>query len=358
MKKILKRFAVAVAAVLTLSVSVACAGEDVSQLPMLSPPQNLILIEDMLLWDEVENAEGYQVFANDEMIGETTDTNYVLTHRNLEQEAIKCKALGDDVTCRDSFFSFSVIRLAYVQPVVIEYNLAESSCYIEITSETTYIKIIGKEDEIYKDFQVNILPRESDLKIELVDVHAVASYCRSAIYSEEYNYSNICKGYNVLLISEGTSNSLYGGVGARGSNGQKGSFMVSGEDGGNGSMGSAAVTVENLIIRGSADLTLIGGDGGNGGNGGDGGEFFVGSSSTAGSGGNGGNGGYGVRANKIYFYGEAAMTLTLLGGKGGLGGKCGGNSALGEGIVYSDGISGSIGTKYDGKLMILNGIYK
>ena len=336
---------------------VACDEEEPVTLKALSPPQNLTIVGDVLFWDEVEGAVGYQIYADGELIGETTETTYTLTHKNAEKESIKCKALGDNVNNKDSFFSFEVTRSAYVEPVVVEHKLDEQGCTVEVASEVTYVKIVGTAGKWYNDFEVKILSRETDLKIELVDVHAVGKSCLSTIFNEEYQYSNVTKGCNVYLISEGEGNSLQGGFGYNGSNGDKGSFMVSGEDGSNGGTGATAIAVENLIICGKADLAIIGGKGGNGGKGGDGGDFIVGSGSTAGSGGNGGSGGDGIQANSIYLNADKDMTLTIIGGDGGSGGKCG-SSNLGAGIVYFDGSAGGVGKKHSGTITVLSGIYK
>ncbi|MBQ8394422.1 MAG: hypothetical protein IJX49_02490 [Clostridia bacterium] len=343
---------------LPIVLGIGCSGTTTTtQIKALSPPQNLLLIGDVLLWDEVENAVGYQIYANDAIVAETKDNSYMLTHKNAMDETIKCKALGDNVAYKDSFFSFEITRMAYVEPVLAEYDL-NTGTSIEVAADITYAKIVGDVGKSYSDFTLKILSREKDLKIELVNVNAVAQYCSSAIYSEEYKNSNVCKGYNVYLISEGEGNSIQGGLGRRGADGADGSFMVSGGDGGTGGTGGSAVTVENLIICGSADLSLLGGKGGKGGTGGDGGEFIVGSGSTAGSGGKGGTGGDGITAKSIYFYGDEDMTLTVTGGNGGEGGECGGNSALGEGIVYGDGTAGGIGKKHNAKLVVLKGIYR
>ncbi|MBO5224448.1 MAG: InlB B-repeat-containing protein [Clostridia bacterium] len=141
------------------------------------------------------------------------------------------------------------------------------------------------------------------------------------------------KAENLTINYNGTIK-VTGGNGGNGANGNDGGTNVAGTNGGNGGNGGNAVSVDELLIKTNATITLIGGNGGNGGNGGKGGD---GRGSTqdgdrtdgkkGGNGGNGGNAGFGITTSNITSN-VATVSLTANSGNGGKGGN-GGNGGKG-----------------------------
>lgn len=244
-----------------------------------------------------------------------------------------------------------------------------------VEADKTYY--IGNEPGIYLFGQagagysnVNIVINESDNKqpvyIILENVNIIGSSANGTIYNNTTR--------TVYIISAGISNSVTGAqdmvainvpnadmvicgsaeltiTGGRGSNGATGSpdneNDKSGGNGGSGKPGNTGVIVNRLTVEGSLTLGVFGGHGGSGGRGGHGNNknWAWATARTGGHGGSGGNGGVAIRANEVIINSDPRR-ITIEGGTGGYGGAGGNGGAYGNnnGKAGNGGNGGSGGT--------------
>ena len=324
-----------------------------------STPINVKLFDDTLTWDGSSLAEGYNIYADGELVDEVSGTTYIFASEISTDQAITVTATrtvesevlesgkSQSVTRYKNVFSSSEtmifdFRSGYGTPYN-DYLLINQS--FEISNSIRYVKIIGDAGVTYNHVNFHIQIRNLPLTIDLENFIGEANYNHSVIYSD----SPLEGDYLVTINSKGTKNELYAGINI--TLGEKGNdatvlFAVGG-DGGVGEKGYAALYLPRVLIKGSANLTLVGGIGGIGGRGGNGNVNY------GGDGGDGGTGGSGAEFLKMYIKTDSSTVVTFTGGFGGEGGLGGNSTPL---TTPKEGDFGDNGSDYEGVLSVISGI--
>ena len=273
---------------------------------------------DYIVWDEVKNANSYEIYLDDKLILETDEHNYTIGEINNDKK-VYVIAKNDNIKSEKS----NILN--------IEKNISFSTNEIlDLSGKTSYKKAISSEirkivisNKIELDLM--ILERNIDLVIELNDADIIGS-----IYTKDYIYNKSEMDYSVIFELNGDCyiESLNGNNGMDYSMSE---YNNSATDGENGRNGYDSVVVPALIINGEGNLNITAGDGGNGGKG---------SATTTfeavngpGKGSNGGNGGSAIKTSTLLldFIGE----INYKNGNGGTKGKPGNNGSIITGPVAS-----------------------
>ena len=199
---------------------------------------------------------------------------------------------------------------------------------LTIHPDTNYVRLVGTADVVYNMCLIVETGRESNLKIDLVNVTLTAITDVPVI--------DVKDAHDVEVGFYGTTCRLIGKTGANGANAALLKLTYHGEAGKNGNVAIKSNGAIKLTV--AADYIEI--FGGNGGKGGKGRDADL-TPQDGGNGGKGGKGAYAINASSIDIYGKnghAASSINLFGGEGGNGG------AGGEGFpFFSDGKTGAKG---------------
>lgn len=327
------------------------------KLPLVAPI-NVKLFDDTLTWDNVTDATGYVVLINNQE-QETVQTNtYTFTSMTSQDQEIAVKAYRENSDGSDDYSSSSVSVIRYKntfstdETVVYDFKDRISTNgtvsiqqEYEIPAAVRYVKIEGKPADTYLFISFFVKNRNTPLVIDLINFNSVGLNSKEAIYTD----ASITESWIVIINSLGQSNSLRAGSNySKGSDGSNaGGIFGVGGNGAKGPAGLSALRLPNIILKGSADLTLTGGVGGRGGDGGNGWANF------GGDGGDGGEGGTGAIFSNFYVKLGLTTTVRFVGGNGGEGGYGGNSTPL---TTPKNGKTGSVGKKYVGTLTTVSGI--
>ena len=316
-----------------------------------------------LSWDEVKSADGYRVYDGDALIGETTDTAFLL-REDAGQHNIRLVSYKGDKDKEICNFSYSVPALsekAYTCAAEFEEEQTSEQSYfsaaqhlkIDYTgSEKTtdsFLKVINltsnvKKVSIVSDRRITvrasfvIQKRTEDIEFELENVvlHGLQTQQYAISYDGGYTASSGC----LILKLFGIYNSVLSGyIAPKGEDGERSDWFQHGGTGGAGGDGGGAISAGEIYVISEGDAVFTGGNGGDGGNGGN-----ASGINKVGSGGKGGNGGNAVTGTKFSLF-MLNGAFSASGGKGGDGGKRG-NPVDSGGLTSEryDGKAGADGT--------------
>ena len=309
------------------------------------------VIGNIIYWSEIEGAEKYAVFCNNEQIAETIGVGYI-AESSAENKQYHIVALGGD-GFKDSSPSQKVVvykSTQYSSEETMVISLENDREYL-VPMNINYVTVSGSA----QNTNIKIADRFSDLVILLQDVTLTSSHGKSCITTSDNDYSMTTKKYTVTLQCKGT-NHLTGGIGydAEGK-----PDTNSGKKGFNGEEGGSGIILPSLLLIGDGALYLQGADGGNGGTGADSSGLF--SSAVYGKGGNGGNGGAGIKCTRMAMNMTNGGICSAYGGIGATGGKPGSNGSALTGPFYtaqwdsSYGSNGENGLSVTGSIIQCNG---
>ena len=331
--------------------------ENTQEQPLIAP-LNLKLFDEELTWDTVTGATGYVVLIDGVRQDILTTNKYTFDSTITEDQEISVQAYRKSKENIDQYSSSSEKVTRYKN----SFSTSESVTYDFKTSEATnqtvvvnqlyeipaairYVKIEGNATDTYTQVSFLVKNRNTPLVIDLMNFKAVGQSNKPALYTD----AALTESWVVIINSLGQSNELKGGVNATvGTHGSDaGGIFGVGSDGGKGSKGMSGLYLPNVILKGNADIDLIGGRGGAGGDGGNGNMNF------GGDGGNGGEGGSGAEFTNFYVKMNSTSTVSFQGGTGGPGGDGGNSTPL---TTPPDGTTGKTGKDYVGNLQTTSGI--
>lgn len=320
-KKILRFLLASLVLVSAVMLTAGCGGKSYT------------LTYNALSWDEVKGADGYRVYDGDALIGETTDTAFLL-REDAGQHNIRLVSYKGDKDKEICNFSYSVPALsekAYTCAAEFEEEQTSEQSYfsaaqhlkIDYTgSEKTtdsFSKVINlannvKKVSIVSDRRITvrasfvIQKRTEDIEFELENV--VLQGLQTQQYAISYDGGYTASSGCLILKLFGIYNSVLSGyIAPKGEDGERSDWFQHGGTGG------------------------AGGDGGNGGN--------ASGLNKVGSGGKGGNGGNAVTGTKFSLF-MLNGAFSASGGKGGDGGKRG--DPVDSGGLTSERYDGKDGT--------------
>lgn len=347
-KKILRFLLASLVLVSAVMLTAGCGGKSYT------------LTYNALSWDEVKGADGYRVYDGDALIGETTDTAFLL-REDAGQHNIRLVSYKGDKDKEICNFSYSVPALsekAYTCAAEFEEEQTSEQSYfsaaqhlkIDYTgSEKTtdsFSKVINlannvKKVSIVSDRRITvrasfvIQKRTEDIEFELENVvlQGLQTQQYAISYDGGYQASSGC----LILKLFGIYNSVLSGyIAPKGEDGERSGLFKHGETGGAGGDGGGAISAGEIYVISEGDAVFTGGNGGDGGNGGN-----ASGLNKVGSGGKGGNGGNAVTGTKLSLF-MLNGAFSASGGKGGDGGKRG--DPVDSGGLTSERYDGKDGT--------------
>ena len=338
MKKIWKGLAAVAAAAALASAFSGCAifGSSKPEAPAVTAVGNV------LLWDAVEGAEGYEVFCNGVSAGVTNDTFYVVRGAEQAAEYSVAAVKGEKQSDRSTIVTVEKTK-NFGAGESMEIVLESETSYT-IPSSVNYVSITGEAEGV----TVVIAERLRTLYIDLNEASFSSPEGQDAVFAQEYDPTakkaeteegeeeETAAGSAFSVILNVTGENTIAGSNYR--TVPAAPAANSGKKGTNGGRGGNAVCVPQMVLTGSGSLSLIGGGGGNGGQGADSSGL---SFSSYGKGGNGGNGGSGIACDYCVVAMDIAGLCVASGGAGGTGGTFGANGSLITGPINSA-ISGSL----------------
>jgi len=339
MKYKIKTFGIIIL-IATITFGLSACGKDEEQPIVLLAPGGVIMINGVLRWGEVKDAEGYNVIIDGRLYRTTTATELTISQEyrsgNIFVEAyagnLRSPLSHRAIVINNPESSGQSDNKKQVNNPFTEY----------VPADANIISLVGVLGVNYRDSVINVEPRTTPLVIELENVYAHGEVGRGGNNGADGELGLpvirvINTGFSpdslsfpggflprLIISSIGTRNGLIGGAGGNGGRGR--STGDRGRVGGNGA--PAIWGADSIEIIGSGKLVLGGGDGGNGGNGGP--TSALGYTYT--NGGNGGNGGVAVITNEFTVTmnsgGVTAYRLSV-GGEGGQRNRL--NSTIGGG---------------------------
>lgn len=243
MLKILTVFLALIAAV---TLSAGCTGKSHT------------LTYNALSWEEVKNAEGYRIYDGDTVIGETTDTAFLL-REDAGQHNIRLVSYKGDKDKEICNFSYSVPALsekAYtcaaefeeeqtseqsyfsaVQHLKIDYTGSEKttdsfSKVINLASNVRKVSIISdRRITVRASFVIQKRTEDIEFELENVVLHGLQTQQYAISYDGGYQASSGC----LILKLFGIYNSVLSGyIAPKGEDGERSGWFKHGETGGAG----------------------------------------------------------------------------------------------------------------------------
>lgn len=344
-EKTLKILTVFLALIAAVTLSAGCTGKSHT------------LTYNALSWEEVKNAEGYRIYDGDALIGETTDTAFLL-RPDAGQHNIRLESFEGEKSKQIAEFSYSVPALSEkiyngadafeeeqtseesyfsaAQHLKIDYTGSgkagdEFTKVINLASNVRKVSIISdRRITVRASFVIQKRTEDIEFELENIVLQGLENEQYAISYDGGYTASSGC----LILKLFGVYNAvLCGYVAPKGEDGERSGWFKHGETGGNGGDGGGAISAGEIYVISEGDAVFTGGNGGIGGNGGD-----AGGINKVGNGGNGGKGGNAVTGTKFSLF-MLNGAFSASGGSGGTGGKRG--NPVDSGGLTSD--------RYDGK---------
>ncbi len=312
---------------------------------------NVRVIGNTVVWDEIEGAEEYDIYCNDELVTTTKDPYYI-SRDNDKNLAVQVVAKNDKPK-RNSDLSDKVIlykQTNFTEEETLTINL--NSGKYEVLPKINKVVISGSSDSAH----ILILDRTNDLFIELNNVTMTAPSGKSCIATQGDIFDSTAKRFSVTIQVNGT-NMLTGGNCTTVPERPATNKEITGKKGGNGGSG---IILPLVSFTGDGTLTLNGANGGRGGTGSDSSGM---STSRFGAGGTGGDGGSGIKSTNIVVSMLPNGILKAYGGKCGKGGSPGSNGSILSGPLYTStwenyyGKNGEDGQSLCGEIAVYSGVY-
>lgn len=292
---------------------------------MLSP--RIISFGDFISWDVVENADEYEIYCDGELksvvkeplyrVGDLSkDSNFCVVAKNTVKGEKTDKSNLVKVSKNGNYASGEIL------------NLTDRSGFVSQVSPSVRKMVIGGQSRTSFEIGAVLAKRTTDIVLELNNIDLTGF-----ITTDDYSYKRADNDYNVIF-------KLKGNCSFKGENGSDG-FDYSDSvydnmeiDAGEGFNGGTALIVPSLVVCGSGELSVSGGNGGNGG---------VGSATTKweatngpGAGADGGDGGAAVKCSYVAVDFESdSFFVSFTDGKGGKKGVPGENGSIITGPMAS-----------------------
>ncbi|MCH5164260.1 MAG: hypothetical protein J1F36_04510 [Clostridiales bacterium] len=312
---------------------------------------HIISFSNYLYWDSVNNATEYDIYKNGNYIETTFLTNY--TFGELQQDTefyVIAKNSSKNSVSQPSNSIVASKNINFLDSEIL--NLSDETDFNGTISSTIRKVIVHKSEQSDMEFEATIDFRTTDLLFEFKNAKLIGK-----IATKGDNYSRLKDDYNVIFAVSG-DNQIIGKSGFAQTEVFEDNSEKDGLDGGDG---LDAIIAPTIIVQGSGNLTIRGGNGGNGGNGA---STTTYSTKTIGKGSNGGNGGSGVVTQYLIVnMGTHDSKVAVSGGLGGKKGNPGGNNSILTGPlvsmmwndIYDIGKAGTSGKSVVGIVTILKG---
>lgn len=293
-------------------------------------PNNVLVIGDTIVWDEVYNSSGYEIYSDNLLVEKTNSTHYVVGEISSD------KSYGIKAIASDGYLDSELSSVVTVQKnnffsssEIFEISLESDNVYnINDSIKKVVIRMAGNISIANRTY-ISILARDKDLIIELNDVNMVAPDHKAAIALFNEKFSNLESPFSLTIISNG-SNKIIGGNSINVPLQPREDTHTAGLT---GDAGKSAITMNKVAFKGNGNLEIVGGNGAPGGKGSNSTMF---SSTVYGNGGKGGDGANGLTSNRYVVNLAEQSSITAKGGCGGKGGAPGENGSIITGPLNTD----------------------
>lgn len=309
------------------------------------------VIGDYILWEDVEEAESYDIYKNDElyaninitqfkvgMVSSSTKFNVVAVNNNSERNSDKSNSCMVMKNCEFNSSESLIISLCDNE----QYTIPSNILYVEITGTASSSSIIVEN-------------RYQTLIIKLSNVNLTSPEGLDCISVKGGSRNLSTMKFETIFQIEG-SNTLIGSDYMTKPNKPNKNTEVKGTNGGNGSSG---IVLPDIKLTGYGSLFI---DAGNGGPGGDGSDSADWENKIPGEGGNGGNGGDAICCNNFYLVMDINGSVSCYPGDGGIKGSHGinGSALTGPWIMHKldsmNGLNGQDGLSIRGESKVVAGV--
>lgn len=306
----------------------------------------------VVYWDNVEDAEYYNIYQDDKVIESTRKNSYIFD--NLKDDAtVAITAVnesGKESPKSNTILLYKITGFDEGESQTIE---LENNQTYRVDSRIRYLKITGESTGV--DIEINTA-RKTDLIIELnnVEMKSTGQHCIHTV-NNLYNLDDV--KFALIFIINGT-NTIQGSAGESVTAQPE---VNSQQCGYKGPDGYSAIVAPTVVMTGEGSLSLVGGNGGTGGIGASSKGWF--STSVYGKGGDGGDGAPAIICKNLILALNSGNRLMLSGGKGGNGGRPGENGSVltGPWLTLFGDWNGSYGNPgvdaidYEGELTTISG---
>lgn len=312
----------------------------------------LNVIGNTMYWEPIDNALSYDIYCNDILLTNTTNCYYIT----------------DDLECTTQFYVITkspkgsdkdsqpsdkvAISKQTGYSAAETMNLNLSSGNVTIPANINYVIVSGSLDNT----SLLIASRTEDIKIELNNVTWTSSEKYSCITTADRTFDLEKNKFSATIVVNGTN--VLTGHDYLSTPAQP--ATNSGQNGSKGGEGGSGIVLPKVAITGSGSLTLVGGKGGPGGKGADSSGF---STAVYGNGGDGGNGGSGIKCSLVILSMASTGIVKAYGSTGGSGGYPGNNGSILTGPLYTSsykehyGNAGESGQSLVGEIKQFGGTY-
>lgn len=313
----------------------------------------VVSLGNIIRWDACKNADEYVIFQDDVKILTTTETQVEVEDASTDHKyTVIARNTENNTESEKSNIALVSKSFGFGQNEILELDPQELGTYYTISSSIR--KIVCKSDEpMVVESNFIIHDREYDLFFELENI-TFSSMKQAVITTQDGTYSRADQNWNLIFTVSGKC----------GVKGMDQTFVPAQPSdntekrGSNGMPGTDAIVAPTVVVRGSGEFTVSGGDGGVGGRGAN---STTWATNYYGDGGNGGVGGDGIVSQFFVLQMESDGVVYVNSGIGGARGAPGVNGSILTGpwstADYNEhyGTAGKNGTALRGSIITLGG---
>ncbi len=313
----------------------------------------VISLGNIIKWDACKNADEYLIFQDNVKILTTSETQIEIEDTSIDHTyTVIARNIKSNVESEESNIALVSKSFGFDQNEILELDPQNIGTYYTISPSIR--KVVCKSNEpIVVDSNFIIHDRKYDLFFELENI-TLSSMEQAVITTQDGTYSRADQNWNLIFAVSGEC----------GVKGKDQTFVPAQpadnteKRGSNGISGTDAIIAPTVVVRGSGEFTV---SGGNGGAGGRGANSTTWATSFYGDGGNGGVGGDGIVTQFFVLQMESNGIVYVNKGIGGTRGAPGINGSILTGpwstADYNEhyGTSGKDGTALRGLVITLGG---
>ncbi len=313
----------------------------------------IISLGNIIKWDACKNADEYLIFQDNVKILTTSETQIEIEDASVDHTyTVIARNIENNVESEKSNIALVSKSFGFDQKEILELDPQNIGTYYTIAPSIRKV-VCKSEEQMVVESNFIIHDREHDLFFELENV-TIRSMEKAVITTRDGTYSRADQNWNLIFEVAGKCGVI----------GMDQTFVPAQPSdntekrGSNGLSGTDAIIAPTVVVRGSGEFTV---SGGNGGAGGRGANSTTWATNYYGDGGNGGVGGDGIVSQFFVLQMETDGVVYVSNGRGGARGAPGVNGSILTGpwstSDYNEhyGIAGKDGTALRGSVITLGG---
>ncbi len=266
---------------------------------------NVMAFGDYISWEEIKDAEKYEIYCDEVLIDTTDKTTY--TFGEIDEDiSVYIRAINGKKKSKDSNTVVLCKTKKFLESEIID--MSELTEYSAIIQSNIRKIIIGNEMQSEFILNCEIADRIADLTFELHNVDIVGG-----LITQSKTYLRSDNNYNVIFNINGEC-SFTGLDGENGFDYSGSSYKNQEINAKKGEDGKSALTLPSIIVTGTDNFTIKGGNGGKGGRGSSSADW---ADALPGKGANGGDGAGAVKTSYLLVKLSPEKRVVIIEGTGG-----------------------------------------